>query len=181
MLSSISGQNERWAQVTAYHPPPRSQFGPGGEPGVTNGATPASGPTSKPGASPPLSDALSFALIALGGANAGPAQASQTGAPGAAPSPPDAAKQESRLFTDLQSLLTGNPRASGGGGTATGFSPPVNQAVGTNVGTGTSGTRGQKPAYGDRFQRQFALNAYSANTTAAVNRLTGAALASIKV
>ena len=93
---SISGQNERWAQLNAYQPPPSSQAGPNGGWASAVGTTGSSGATSSAGtaggASGGLSDTMSLALMAFSGAwGTGSGASSQApGQSGAAPVMPSA-------------------------------------------------------------------------------------------
>jgi len=114
--SSISGQNERWAQLGAYQPPPISQSGQNPGWGSTNWTT-ASGGTnastaSAGGASGAQSNDMSFALMAFGNASGnGSVTSSQSaGQSGDASSSGSAAQVGSslgsQLLTDMQSLLS---------------------------------------------------------------------------
>ncbi len=144
MSMSISGQNERWAQLGVYQPPPSSQqgqnvgWGFGSAPAATSGTN---GSTAVAGASSgPLSDGVSFALMALsGGSDSEPVTASQTAVQSngtSAAASPDSASAtqsggslETQLLKDMQSLIsaltetgrpsTGNASASGTAATGT--------------------------------------------------------------
>ena len=135
MLSSISGQNERWAQLGAYQPPPPSKSDQDGGWGSTTGATASPGATpsipTAGGVSPTLSDGMSFALIAFSGA--APAQSFQAGGQSNATSNPTSATPSStslgsQLLSDMQSLLSA----------LTGMGASTN--AGTPAGMGSSGT-----------------------------------------
>jgi hypothetical protein len=138
---SISGQNERWAQLSAYQPPPASLSGQNGgwnSLGGTSASLGQSGNTAVAGgATAGLSDDTSFALIAFGGDwTSGSAAAGQTaGGSGAvsASSTQDAGSLGSQLLTDVQSLISA---LTGSAGSSTGTSAT---SGGTTDGT-TAGT-----------------------------------------
>jgi len=159
---SISGQNERWAQLNAYQPPPSSQAGANGgwatESGGTTGSAGSAG-----GASGGLSDTMSLALMAFSGAwgtgsGTSPQAPGPNGGTAIVPStdPPsstqDASGIGSQLLNDMQSMM------------AT-----------------LTGTADASPAPGSEgFQQQFAFSAYAANSSSLTNPAT-APLTSINV
>jgi hypothetical protein len=120
VLSSIIGQNERWAQLAAYHTPPAAQSG------QTSGATPGY-PSSFPwagsgdgavtgGTSSPIADGTNFALMAFGSTS--PAGGTADASDGASIATTGTSAM-SRVLTDLQSLLStlgGRPPAAGSSG-----------------------------------------------------------------
>jgi hypothetical protein len=153
MSMSISGQNERWAQLNAYQPPPVSPSGQNGGWDSTIGTTPSSGAAgntaSGAGTSGALSDGMSIALMAFGGWGNGSSTASRatgqssgtsgTSSAGSAPSTPDGSSLASQLLTDVQSLvsaLTGTTSAPTGTSAASGN-------TGTGAVTGLTGTAQQ--------------------------------------
>ncbi len=115
MLSSISGQTERWAQLGVY--PPSSS--PSGAYGGANSAGPTAAPSGTPGNTPPaaapsapLSDDMSFTLMAI---NATQSNGQSPDTPTTATSPDQAASDQStqtatnpasQLYTDVQSLMS---------------------------------------------------------------------------
>jgi hypothetical protein len=203
---SISGQNERWAQLAAYQPPST-------KPGQSAGGYPASGTTAPAsgstgnaasGTSGALSDGMSLALMAFSGAwGTGPGTSSSK-APGQSggtsdPSPsgvpattPNASSVDSQLLTDVQSMIAALT------GTPTGSPPPLNtQAVTSNPdtlasvsGTSQPGTSPSSsndisntgtvpPRYSDGLHQQFALSAY--NSQSSLDSSTESSLAGISV
>jgi len=162
---SISGQNDRWAQLSAYQPPPASQAGQNGGWNSISGTAASSGSTgSTPfagGTSGALSDGMSFALMALsGGWGSGQAASVQTAdqssatsgassassaSPGLAPITQNGTSSASQLMTSLQSLLsalTGTPPSSTGGqatsATATSSETGVNTGNAASSGIGSA-------------------------------------------
>lgn len=146
MSSSISGQNERWAQLGAYQPPPISQSGQNPGWGSTNWTT-ASGGTnastaSAGGASGAQSNDMSFALMAFGNASGnGSVTSSQSaGQSGDASSSGSAAQVGSslgsQLLTDMQSLLSS---LTGTAGAAT-DTTNASANTGTTTATGLGGS-----------------------------------------
>jgi hypothetical protein len=144
---SISGQNERWAQLNAYQPPAAQS-------GQAGGTLPAAGTTTSPGSignsnsipgatSGALSDGMSFALMAFssswGTAAATSSQGASPGsgtADGLSPSAPAAGSSpQSQLLTDVQSLLSA--LMGGSGSSASGASGSNATATAANSGTGT--------------------------------------------
>jgi hypothetical protein len=118
---SISGQNERWAQLNAYQPPPSSQYGQNGGFDPISLATASSGATGNAtAAAPALSDDMSLALMAFAGWGNGSAPASQATGQNTAASSTQAGSIASQLLSVMQSLTsaltgaaTGAPAASG--------------------------------------------------------------------
>lgn len=123
MSISIFGQNERWAQIQAYQPPPASQSGqsggqlggPGGAQGGAQGGAwdPSLGTSTSSGStaiaggtSATLSENTSFALIAFGGWGNGPATSTQTAGQSSTSSPSDASSPASA--TVGQTAITQN-------------------------------------------------------------------------
>jgi hypothetical protein len=185
---SVSGQNERWAQLNAYPPPPRSRAGQNGGLTSTGGTTDPS--VTAGGASNALSDGMSLALMAFNGADgtepAGSSTSSGTTDP--ASTSQSGSGPGSQLLTDIQSLMTA---LTGSAGTATGSisngttldsaalqdlqtvesdlgslasASPANgleapQSQGNN---GISNTGTATGDWGHGFQQQFALSAYGA-------------------
>ncbi len=160
MVTSISGQNERWAQLHAHQPPPASRpnatAGFSGGWDKAGGATASPDPTGAAGATPSatsggLSDYLGIKLFAFGGGWGGGASpppqttgqtsaaAGATGATGVPPAPA-AATPGSQLLTDMESLLsavTGRSSGANAGATSGATSSGTN-AAGTQ--NGLSGT-----------------------------------------
>jgi hypothetical protein len=171
---SISGQNERWAQLNAYQLPPSSPSGQNGGRASTIGTAASSGSggniASGAGTSGALSDGMSFALMAFGGWGNGAAAASQAagqsgGTSGAsstdsAPATQDGNSLGAQLLTDVQSLLsaltgttsppTGTSAASGNTGTGasaglTGTVPQDLQTVASDLDTTASASGSSQP------------------------------------
>ena len=114
MLSSISGQNERWARLDAHQPPPPSAPGQKGVSilaDVSKVASTASGAaTATGGVSSPLADDVSLALIGFGGGGAAAAASgSGGGASGSVSGSTGGSGIGSQLLTQLQSLLATLP------------------------------------------------------------------------
>jgi hypothetical protein len=145
---SVSGQNERWAQLGAYQPPPPSQASQNSGWDAAIGTSSLSDPTGNAG--PPnnffgaLSDSMSLALMSLNGWSSGattPTQINETssGASNASSTNSTSAGQAaitqggtgsvSELVSDLQSLLAA----------LTGTASPTN-TTGTSGTAATSGT-----------------------------------------
>ena len=168
MSISISGQNERWAPLSAIQPPTAAQFGQNGSGDSINGSTTPSGngtAASSPstgivpfvgGVSEPLSDNMSFALMAFGGWGSGQAstqtaaQASATSAASATSSAStaqaaitqDGTTSVSQLATDLRALLstlTGTPTSSTSS-SAESNTPAASINTGTAAATALSST-----------------------------------------
>jgi hypothetical protein len=154
---SISGQNERWAQLSAYQPPPMPR------PGQSGGSDPSVGTTTAPGSpgtnnstpastSGALSDGMSFALMAFSGSwGVGTGTSSQganqsTGtsnaaAPGSTPSTSNGTSPQSQLLTDVQSLLsalTGSSGSASGATTSSAAASSTGSGAGTQTGLSSS-------------------------------------------
>lgn len=153
MVHSISGQNDRWAQLNAYQPPSRATSGQDSDWPSATTATPSSGSTpatpAAGGTAPTLSDGMSFALLAFNGG--GTAQAAQpTGQSAAASSSDPAAATTqsgsslgSQLLSDMQSLLaalqgTTTPSSSTTAAQASATTPTANNAAGSANGLSNS-------------------------------------------
>lgn len=147
MSMSISGQNERWAQLSANPPPPPSPSGQNSG-AATIGTTASTGPAGNPatavGSVAALSDDMSLALMAFGGGwGNGSATASQvagqnSGTSGASAVGSDPSTQggnsfAAQLLTDVQSLVSALT------GTATN-APPAPGQTGAGAATGLTGT-----------------------------------------
>lgn len=160
MSMSISGQNERWAQLNAYQPPPSSSSGQDSawDPTTVAASSPGSagnGPSTG-GTSGGLSDGTSLALIAFGSLGNGQTTASQAaGQNTATPAGSTAATQdesslESQILTDVQSLisaLTGatNTPATSGAANTTAQKPLTTASVSPTEPPGASPPPGPPP------------------------------------
>ena len=162
MSISVSGQNERWAQLNAYQPPPTSQPGQNGgwesaiQTSVASGQTGTA--TSSGGAPAGLSDGMSLVLMALGGwgngsgstqttgvsSGASNASSSSSAPAGQAGITLDGTASVSQLVTDLQSLLsalTGTPASTSSPGTpSTGATSDPSGNTGATAATALSST-----------------------------------------
>nr|WP_294521565.1 hypothetical protein [uncultured Rhodopila sp.] len=140
-MSSITGQNERWAQLAAYQTPPAAQSS------EISGGTSAYASSSlwaDPGAgavtgntSSPISDGTNFALMAFGSSS----QSATNGNSIAS----DGTSGISQLLTDLQSLLSsisGTSSATGSNATSATSTADADSASVSNSGT-TTGTLSQ--------------------------------------
>jgi hypothetical protein len=180
---SISGQNERWAQLNAYQPPPSSPSGQNSPFDPASGTVPSAAPAA--GSTGALSDGTSLALIAfgsLGNAQAAPQATGTLASTGSTAGAQDESSLEAQILGDVQSLisdLTGATTTSGTTGSAsqnpltTTSASPTTQPAGPPSGpppwgtdtnsTGNAG--GAASGYSDAIQQQFALSAYSANSS----------------
>lgn len=139
MLSSITGQNERWAQLAASQATPAAQSSQ-----ITAGtsAYPSSSPWAGPGdgavtgdASSPISDGTNFALLAFGSSS----QTSGTaGAANGNAISTGGTSGMSQILTDLQSLLStlgGTSPATGGSAASGTAATDSNSSLVSNSGT----------------------------------------------
>ncbi|HEY4175055.1 MAG TPA: hypothetical protein VGM42_18645, partial [Rhodopila sp.] len=110
MSLSISGQNERWAQINAYQPPSSPS-------GQTGSGYPAIGTTTSPpppGSTAPstgaLSDGTSLALITFGSLGNTQTTPQTTGTQATNQTNPtgtqDASSLEAQILSDVQSLIS---------------------------------------------------------------------------
>ena len=142
MLSSIIGQNERWAQLAASRATPAAQSSQAA--GGTNAYAPAalsSGTGSDAvtgGTLSPLSDGMNFALMAFG------ASSQSGGSPGATDTgsiTSGGTSALSQVLTDLQSLLSsisGTSSAAGGSAASSASASDTDASSISNSGTTTS-------------------------------------------
>ena len=159
MSISISRQNERWAQLNAYQPPPASQSGQNGQWDPSVGTDTSAGSTgtapSAGGTSGALSDGVSFALMAFGDwrskaaastqstgqdSTTSDASASSSASTGQSGITQDGTTSVSELVTDLQSLLSALTGTSSAGSTATSDTTATSANTGTAAATGLSST-----------------------------------------
>jgi hypothetical protein len=135
VLSSISGQNERWAQLAALQPPPATQSSQDGGQDFSNSGTVASGtstlgPIASNTASP-LSNDMNFMLMMFGG---GTSSTSSSGSTTQTTGPDDTSGTSitqggtsfASLLTDLQSLLS----TLGGGTSSTTDATTTSASIG---------------------------------------------------
>jgi hypothetical protein len=153
---SISGQNERWAQLAAQ-PASTPRLGPTTRTGSTAGATASHGATANAapsgaaptgttsaGTSDVLSESLSFALL----------QEPRSVTPG--PDAISAASATPASTTSRPGAINGTPPG-----------PPYSSDAVSNTGTTAPdrNTGGQKPGYSDSIRQQYAHAAYGAGTS----------------
>lgn len=112
MLSSISGQNDRWAQLGVYPRPPSLPSGQnGGSASTGSTAAPSGSANDTPaagGTSGPLSDDMSFTLMGFNIESAAGQNntTSDAASPDPASSTQDGSSPKSQLLTDVQSLMS---------------------------------------------------------------------------
>jgi hypothetical protein len=199
---SISGQNERWAQINAYQSPSSPS-------GQNSTGYPAIGTTTSPpppGSTAPstgaLSDGTSLALIAFGSLGNAQTAPQSTGSQAGGQANPtstgaqDESSLEAQILGDVQSLISSLTGATTTSGTASASQgslttasatpaaqpsgpppgpPPWSNAISnddTNAATGNAG--GAAPGYSDAIQQQFALSAYGANASGLDSSATSA-------
>jgi hypothetical protein len=152
--------------------------------GGTSGATPPGSVSLVPGGPNPQSQGLQSLLSALTGAGAA---ASIPAVSGTATTPAETGTRPSAVTDDLQSVAPdlGTTFVASGishpGGTSDlpPDAPPSGNAI-PNTGTNASDGRiGSKPSYSDGLQQQFALSAYSASITSALDNSAASSLAGI--